>query len=236
MRSTAAYAPGMNLPVDSAAATMRILVIDDHALFRCGLQMLLSQLVSQTEIFEAANAPEALNIIASGQPFDLVLMDWHMPGASGDQAIKMLRDALPNGRLVILSGDQSPKLIRSCVELGVAGYIPKEAPPQALLHALSIVMRGGIYLPSDVPMGFSAASPASYMLNNVADSFPDLTPRQCEVLCAMAQGLSNKVIARSLGISEDTVKQHLNVVYGVLQVHNRTEAVYVLAKRGVKVG
>ena len=106
--------------------------------------MLLSQLVSHVQVFEASDANEALILIANGQPFDLVLMDWHMPGASGHQALKLLRDALPQGRLVILSGDKSPSLIRSGVEHGAAGYIPKDAPPQVLLHALSVVMQGGI--------------------------------------------------------------------------------------------
>jgi DNA-binding NarL/FixJ family response regulator len=167
---------------------------------------------------------------------DLVLMDWYMPGASGPQALGQLREALPLGRLVVLSGDQSPSLIRSCIDHGAAGYIPKDAPPEVLLHALSRVMQGGIYLPQEVPKEFSAASPAAYLLANVADSFPDLTRRQREVLCAMAQGQPNKVIARRLGISDDTVKQHLNVVYGVMDVRNRTEAVYVLAQRGIKIG
>lgn len=230
-----AYSRSMTSPPESASVTLRILIIDDHALFRCGLQMLLSQLVSEIQVLEAADVPAALNFIADGYPFDLVLMDWHMPGSTGRQALKILRDALPHGRLVILSGDKSPSLIRSCVELGAAGYIPKDAPPQDLLYALSTVMQGGIYLPLDAPVAFSPASPAAYMLTNVAECFPDLTPRQCEVLCAMAQGHPNKVIARSLGISEDTVKQHLNVVYGVMAVHNRTEAVYVLAQRGVKI-
>lgn len=215
---------------------MHILVIDDHALFRCGLQMLLGQLVSNMHVYEAADTRTAIDLITSGIPFDLVLTDWYMDGLSGGETIERLRDALPQGRIVVVSGDRSPNLIRTCIQKGAAGFIAKDESPANLLHALSTITRGGIYLPPESPAAHLApSSPSRYMLANVADCFTELTPRQCEVLCAMARGHSNKVIARNLGISEDTVKQHLAVVYGVLAVHSRTEAVYALAKRGVKV-
>ena len=215
---------------------MNILIVDDHALFRCGLQMLLQQLVSPIEVEHAGSSLEALQYVAEGRTFDLVMLDWYMPASSGAQSLRMLREALPQGRIVVLSGDQSPALIRQCIEHGAAGFVSKDTPPALLLHALSMITRGGIYLPSEVPGAeICLASPNAYMLANVADCFPALTTRQREVLCAMAQGLPNKRIARALTISEDTVKQHLNVVYGVLNVHTRTEAVYVLSKRGIKV-
>ncbi len=215
---------------------MNILIVDDHALFRCGLQMLLQQLVAPIEVEHAASSLEALQFVAQGRTFELVMLDWHMPATSGAQSLRLLREALPRGRIVVLSGDQSPTLIRNCIEQGAAGFVSKDTPPALLLHALSMITRGGIYLPSEMPgVEPGSASPSAYMLANVSDCFPALTARQREVLCAMAQGLPNKLIARTLGISEDTVKQHLNVVYGVLNVHNRTEAVYVLSKRGIKV-
>lgn len=215
---------------------MNILIVDDHALFRCGLQMLLQQMVSPIEVEHAASSHEALQHVSQGKFFELVMLDWHMPDSSGAQSLRLLREALPQGRIVILSGDQSPALIRKCIEHGAAGFVSKDTPPALLLHALSMITRGGIYLPSEVPGADPGiASPNAYMLANVSDCFPALTTRQREVLCSMAQGLPNKLIARTLNISEDTVKQHLNVVYGVLNVHTRTEAVYVLSKRGIRV-
>jgi DNA-binding NarL/FixJ family response regulator len=167
--------------------------------------MLLQQLVSPIEVEHAASCVEALQFVADGKRFDLVMLDWHMPDASGSQSLHMLREALPQGRIVVLSGDQSPALIRSCIEQGAAGFVSKDTPPARLLHALSMITRGGIYLPSEVLAGeIGVASPNAYMLANVADCFPALNTRQRAVLCAMAQGLPNKRIAHALTISEDT--------------------------------
>jgi len=217
---------------------VNILIVDDHSLFRCGLQMLLQQLVSPIEVDHAANTREALDQIGSGRCFDLLMLDWHMPDIHGVEALKTLRAAMPQGRVIVMSGDPSPALIHQCIDQGAAGFVSKDTPPDLLLHALSTITRGGIYLPPDAPylLEGSASSPASYMLSNVADCFPDMTLRQREVLCAMAKGLPNKLIARALGIAEDTVKKHLNVVYGILNVSTRTEAIYVLSTRGIKVG
>lgn len=225
---------------------MKILIVDDHALFRAGLELLLSQLLPNSvpiHISQAANARQALAMISSGNHYDLVLLDWYMPEMQGLEALLALRDLLAHGRVVVLSGDQNPKLVQQCIEHGAAGFIAKDSPTEQLYHALSVVASGGVYLPSVAEAGHVAAGAQlavgmveySHHLKPFAEHFPVLSPRQCEVFKAMARGLSNKMIARELSVCEDTVKQHLSAVYQVLKVRNRTEAVYLMSQLGLSV-
>ena len=228
---------------------MKILIVDDHALFRAGFELLLSQLLlpseAQIHITQAANARQAIGMISAGNSYDLVLLDWYMPEMQGIEALQSLRHALSHGRLVVLSGDQNPKLVQQCIEHGAAGFIPKDSPTELLYHALQVITNGGVYLPALIEQKDHAlvgvtsstmgvAEPSSY-LKSFSTHFSTLSPRQCEVFKAMARGLPNKLIARELGISEDTVKQHLSAVYQVLNVHNRTEAVYLISQLGLSI-
>lgn len=218
---------------------MKVLIVDDHALFRVGLEMLLSQLVSPLQVSQAANAHQALGMIAAGNAFDLVILDWNMPKMSGMDALLAVREALPKGRVVVLSGEQSPTMIRLCIDNGAAGFIPKDSSTGQLTAALNTIANGGIFLPPMVQFSMSGNSDTIQVnaspMSSIAECFPDLTSRQCDVLTLMARGLPNKVIARELALSEDTVKQHLSAVYQLLGVHNRTEAVYTLSQRSLRI-
>jgi two-component system, NarL family, nitrate/nitrite response regulator NarL len=216
---------------------MRVLVVDDHALFREGLRMLLGALDASMDVTLTATAEQGVQLAADNQ-FDLILMDWHMDGLSGAQALASLHEASPHARLVVLSGEKNPSLIRSVVDQGAAGFIPKDIAPDVLLQALRTIAAGGIYLPAAVLAGVSApAEPpeAASPLREIAQAFPGLTLRQGEVLCSALRGLPNKLIARELGISDGTVKTHLSVIFRELGVQSRTEAVYVAAKHGVRI-
>ena len=235
---------------------MRTLIIDDHLLFSAGLQMLLEATEGVGPVECAASGAEALQRAAS-VAYDLVLLDWHLGREpSGVALIEQLREALPQTRVVIVSGEVHPDLVRSAIEAGAVGFLPKESSPQAMIQALNIVAHGGICLPSAamaadagrlLPAAGLAAQPvaqagtppatrggAGAALTDIGAAFPQLTARHVEVLGRIVRGLSNKEIARELGIAEGTVKQHANAIFRELGLQNRTEAVYLLAKMGVR--
>jgi DNA-binding NarL/FixJ family response regulator len=199
---------------------MRILLVDDHALFRQGLKALLLPLDSELELDEAGTCAEALEHAAS-QTFDLVLLDLKMPGQSGLVALAALREAMPEVPIVVLSGEDDPHTIRGAIEGGAMGFIPKSSSQELLIQALRLVLAKGVYLPATA-------------LDGVDAKLPGITPRQLDVLRYVIHGMPNKVIARELNISDWTVKQHVSEVLHRLGVRNRTEAVYAAAKLGLR--
>lgn len=205
---------------------MRILVIDDHALFRRGLKHLLRDLDDRVEVLEAAGCSETEAL--RGTSFDLILLDLHMPGIAGLDALAAMRNAFEASRIVVLSGEEDPRQIRRAIDAGAAGFIPKASTPEVLLGALRLILAGGVYLPSVALRGMGepdAAEQASE--DRIAQLLSD---RQIEVLRKAVEGKANKVIARELGISDSTVKAHLSAAFRALGVHNRTEAVYAAAR------
>jgi two-component system nitrate/nitrite response regulator NarL len=205
---------------------MRVLVCDDHSLFREGLRLLLEKLDPTMEVTLTGSAGEALDATKAAT-FDLILLDWHMDGLSGARALEALRESAPLTRVVVLSGDRNAELVRTAVDLGAAGFIPKDSPPAQLMTAVRTIAEGGVYLPTG---GMGAVQ-----TRDVRDAFPTLTERQADVLRAALRGNSNKLIARQLGISDGTVKTHLRAIYQELGTRNRTEAVYMAAEQGVRI-
>ncbi|MDB5999145.1 MAG: hypothetical protein JWP52_844 [Rhizobacter sp.] len=208
---------------------MRLLMIDDHVLFLQGLKTLLGELAPELSIDLAETSTQALHLAAS-TTYHLVLMDWHLEGGDARDCIARLRDIGCAARVVVLSGETRPALIREAIEVGAAGFVPKKYNSDLMLAALSVVIQGGIYLP---PEALREAPPA---LSDLAGRMAQLTSRQQDVYRAAARGLPNKLIARELGIAESTVKTHLTAVYAVLGVTNRTQAAYQASREGVHVG
>ncbi len=202
---------------------MKILLVDDHVLFREGLKFLLRSLDVDLQIDEAGDCAEAL-ARARGGACDLVLLDFKMPGLSGLDALAALREALPDALIVVLSGEDSAGIVRAAIERGAMGFIPKSTTPEVLLHALRLVLARSVYLPPAALNGIGAAQQGT----------PELTARQMEVLRYVIQGKPNKVIARELDVSEGTIKAHLSSVLRALGARNRTEAVYAAAKLGLR--
>lgn len=221
---------------------MRVLVCDDHALFREGLRLLLQRLDDSIDVALTGSCENGVQE-AAHVPFDLVLMDWHMDGLAGAPALLAFREVAPFARLVVLSGDRSAALVRSVIDLGAVGFIPKDASPEVLMLALRTIASGGVYLPGSVLAGHSHADSDEGLWReqpavaprDVRQAFPNLTERQADVLRSALRGLPNKLIARELGISDGTVKTHLSAVFRELDVQSRTEALYVAAKHGVKI-
>jgi len=234
---------------------MKILVADDHALIRAGLSPLLTQLADGVRIVEAADLEQTRAALAVHPDIELALLDLQMPGMAGASSIAALRRAHPGLPLVVLSAEQSRGVIEAMLRAGAAGYVPKSASAEVMLGALRLVMAGGQYLPpllladgvpwAAPPAASWPAAPSAGVLSwppTRAPSAPSagavppaaavprveppaLSARQREVVALLAEGLSNKMIARRLGLVEGTVKSHLVHIFGVLGVRNRTAAV-----------
>jgi DNA-binding NarL/FixJ family response regulator len=202
---------------------MKILVCDDHALFREGLELILGQLDPEAELESVGDAEAALARVARGDGPDLVLLDLHLPGMDGFTALEALRRDRPDVPVVVLSGSESPAHARVVLERGASGFIPKSTRGAVLLSALRLVLAGGIYVPPLILDGLRAAEKAS-----------ELTERQLEVLRLLARGLTNREIADVLRVAEGTVKSHVKHVYEVLDVTNRTEAAMRMRELGLE--
>jgi DNA-binding NarL/FixJ family response regulator len=210
---------------------MQILLIDDHALFRSGLKFLLSDLDEGLVFAEAASLKEAER--AANLPFELILLDWNLPGHKGEHTLARVRELFSEATIVILSGEEDPALVRKAIDLGASGFIPKSSLPIVMVSALRLVLAGGIYLPSELLFQTRAPNLAGPSPTNDAPHFNPLSflsERQQQALMLAVKGKSNKEISRELDVSEGTVKQHLSTAFRLLNVHNRTEAVYAVAE------
>jgi DNA-binding NarL/FixJ family response regulator len=206
---------------------MRVLLIDDHPLFREGLKGLLMGLEPTVQV-EQAGSVEAAEAL-SGQVFELVLMDLNMPGSQGMAALSRTKALFEAAAVVVVSGDESPETIQRAIQHGAAGYVPKTTDPSVTIQALRLVLAQGTYLPPEAlrQPGASPDSPATPPTPAPAPNWPqELSPRQLAVLRCLLQGKPNKVIAREIGIAEGTVKAHLWAVYQLLGVNNRAQAMY----------
>jgi DNA-binding NarL/FixJ family response regulator len=204
---------------------MRILVCDDHALFREGLELVIGQLDEAVELVGVGDAEAALAHVDADEEVDLVLLDLQLPGMDGLSALARLRRDHPSVPVVLLSASERPADVRAALEGGAAGFIPKSTRGSVLLGALQLVLAGGVYMP---PLVLDAEAPAP---RRAAEG---LSPRQQEVLRLLARGLTNKDIARVLGIAEGTVKSHVIRLYEVLDVTNRTEAAMRMRELGLE--
>lgn len=236
---------------------MRIIIADDHALFRGGLRLQLAELAQDADIREAGTLDDAERVLSDSGAADVLLMDLDLPGMSWRDCVVDLRTQYPDMRLVVVSGDDRSETIREAMAIGVHGYIPKQEQPDVFCAALQLVLRGGSYFPAaivaglttrPIPEGNNAAQPqrpaAAANLQSVAAPSPQkpsvmplashpLTDRQMDVLALMSEGLSNKGIARQLGVTEGTVKLHVAAILRNLGAANRTQAVTLAREVGV---
>ena len=222
---------------------MRVLMLDDHLMFLQGLKNLLNVLAPNLNVDTASRLADGLQMAASTS-YDLVLLDWHLDDDAkandGTESMRRLREVGCAARIVVLSGETKPSLIRQTIDAGGAGFIPKKYSSEIMLAALNVVVNGGIFLPpealNDEPQStVTPARRATDALVDLESRFVELTPRQAEVYRAAARGLPNKLIARELSISESTVKTHLSAVYAVLGVSNRTQAAFQASREGFRV-
>ncbi|MEN9670813.1 MAG: hypothetical protein RL018_1090 [Pseudomonadota bacterium] len=206
---------------------MRVLLIDDHALFRRGMRLMLIDLWPGADISEAESCQSALRLFP--EHFDLILMDWHMPGMQGFEALQQIKKIFPVASLAVVSSEEDSGLIRQIIATGASGFIPKSSEPSLMIGALNLILSNGIYLPPQVLQGYAPRS--EFSSKSSSEQLFGITDRQAQILQAALKGMPNKLIGRKFDISEGTVKSHLSSVYRAMNVRNRTEALYAMAKR-----
>lgn len=213
---------------------MKVLIADDHALFRDGLSLHLEQMDNQAVIFQAGNFSQAMKIIDDEKKLDLIIIDLDMPDMNWEEGLKEIREKTSGARLVIISATEDSRSIRKSMEYGISGYIPKRSDTKVLTGALKLILDGGTYLPPSVldtahlGNAYSVHKPGGFYAKSKT-----LTNRQSQVLELVAQGMSNKQIAYEIGMSEATVKLHINALLRAVGATNRTQAVITAQKMGL---
>jgi DNA-binding NarL/FixJ family response regulator len=218
---------------------MRILIADDHQLIVEGAKLKLAELGPGTEFTVALDIAELRHALRQESPPGLALIDLTMPGVHGREHLAEVIAAWPGVPVIVLSGAESPALIRELLAMGVQGFIPKAYSADVMLSAVRLVLSGGVYIPpmmlqADEPL---VPAPPSTTVEGAAARLEErlhqlLTERQLDVLRLLSKGKPNKVIASDLGISEGTVKIHLAAIFRALNVRNRVEAVVASRRIG----
>lgn len=201
---------------------MRILIADDHDLLRDTLKLYLEN-ETGLEPVTAKDLPEALSLMAADGPFDLVLLDYGMPGMNGLEGLKAALAVNGSTKVALMSGIAPREIAEAALALGAAGFLPKTLPAKTLANAVRFMAMGEKYAPIDF---MTAPPPEAEVMNPMAEG---LSPRELQVLEGLCAGKSNKEIARDLGVMEPTVKLHVKTLYRKIGAVNRTQAA-VLAK------
>jgi DNA-binding NarL/FixJ family response regulator len=207
---------------------VKILVIDDHALVREGLHQVLKGLDESVTVLQAGTCEHAFSLADSHVDIDLVLLDYHLPDMTGLQALDVFGKNHPELPIVMLSGSANVQIMRQVLQSGASGFVTKSSLSDELLHAVRLVLSGGVYSPSELSSDFGALS------YDAANTKPPLTQRQELVLRELLDGRSNREIGASLNVSEETVKTHVASILRYFDVQNRTQAVVAAARCGYR--
>lgn len=196
---------------------MKLVIADDHPLFRNAVIQALGELTGSEPPVEASSLRSLEEAVHAHPDIDLVLLDLHMPGARGFSSLVFLRGERPELPVIVISSNAHPRTIRRAEQFGAAGFVPKSAPVAQMLDAVRQVMAGSVWFPAH-----SAESSADDA--RLASRLAQLTPQQVRVLMCVADGLLNKQIAYELGLAENTVKVHVTAILRKLECHSRTQA------------
>ena len=198
---------------------MKILIVDDHPLFRAGFHAVLEQSALEAGVLSVSSVPEALQALQQDADIGLVLLDIHLRGDDGFAALKVIGERFPTTACIMISGDEQQSVAARAVQSGASGFIPKSYTADEMIAAIRKVLAGEVFVPETANL-IGAEQPSS------------LTLRQLEVISMLGRGFSNKEIARALDVAERTVKAHVSAVFEALNVRNRTQAVLVAQRRG----
>jgi DNA-binding NarL/FixJ family response regulator len=204
----------------------RLVIADDHPLFRGALREAVTGLFKRVDIAEAGTFNEVAELLERGSDVDLVLLDLAMPGVRGFSGLMYLRAQYPGVPVIVVSANDDPAAIRRCMEFGASGFIPKTLGIEAMRGAISRILSGGVWTPPDVDLSTGSDAETAALMARMAT----LTPQQVRVLMMLSEGLLNKQIAYQLGVSEATVKAHVSAILQKLGVESRTQAVIAAAK------
>jgi DNA-binding NarL/FixJ family response regulator len=204
----------------------RLVIADDHPLFRGALREAVSGLFEKADIAEAGSFEEVTKLLDRGAEIDLILLDLSMPGVRGFSGLMYLRAQYPSVPIVVVSANDDPAVIRRCMDFGASGFIPKTLGIEAMRGAIARVFEGGVWSPPDIDLGAGADAQTAGLMARLAS----LTPQQVRVLMMLSEGLLNKQIAYELCVSEATIKAHVSAILQKLGVESRTQAVIAAAK------
>ncbi|MDF5708333.1 MAG: response regulator transcription factor [Nostoc sp. S4] len=205
----------------SQSTTIRVLIVDDHAIVRKGLATIINRDPEMSAIAQAENGQQAIDAFREYQP-DVTLMDLRMPKMGGVEAIMAICAEFKQARIAVLTTYDSDEDIYRGLQAGAIGYLLKDAKPGELLNAIRAIHNGQKYIPPEV---------GAKLLQRMSN--PELSERELEVLRLMAQGMGNQEIGTALSIGESTVKSHVNRILSKLGVSDRTQAVITAVKRGI---
>lgn len=222
-------APLADEPPVSKAGAPRLLIVEDHPLFRAALIGVIGAEFPNAEVLQATSIDGALDVIAARDALDLILLDLSMPGTTGLLGAYRVRAAAPRSALVIVSAHDDSRIIGSAISLGISGYIPKSTPKAELARLLRGILEGDVCLPSRF-RDAAAARQGQADTRELIQRLGQFTSQQLRVLDMICRGLQNKHIAYQLDISVTTVKVHVSEILRKLNVRSRTEAIIALAK------
>ena len=204
---------------------MHTLIVDDHAFVCVGLKATLLDGLSDIKVSTASDGAKALDILLNNS-IDLAVIDLFMPGDDGGfDFIDTVCQTYPKLPIIVLSASENPAHIRKCLDIGAKGFVTKSAPKEILFTAITKVLAGDRYIPSALLTAQGDGGRGNSDLQASADNVTQLlTERQLEILALISKGLSNKLIARELFLSENTVKVHVSAILRALSLSNRTQA------------
>ncbi|WP_293813103.1 response regulator transcription factor, partial [uncultured Bosea sp.] len=192
----------------SKQPSTRIVIADDHPLFRGALRQAVSSALGGAEVSEVGSLEALTEALASGGDADLVLLDLTMPGVQGFSGLLFLRADHPEIPVIVVSANDDPAVIRRCIEFGALGFLPKTADVAQMGEAIRAVLDGGVW----TPPGVDLSAPVDAEIADMVRRMSTLTPQQVRVLMMLSEGLLNKQIAYELGVSEATVKAHVSAI------------------------
>ena len=215
---------------------MKVLIVDDHALVRRGMGHVVRESFAEAEVMEAANASEAIAVMASTPGVDVALVDVRMPDADGLELLHNMKERWPDVPVIMLTSFDHAHYVRRALAEGAAGYMLKDATPEDLEQAIKVAISGGgnVLSPRVIQNLFEATDGGS---GDNSDAPPrttgSLTQRETDILALLAEGKSNRDISRALFLSEKTVKAHLAAIFRKLGVTNRTQAAMAAVSMGI---
>jgi DNA-binding NarL/FixJ family response regulator len=210
-----------------ASTAHRLVIADDHPLFRGALRQAVTGLFEAGDIAEAGSFDDIVSLLDRGSEMELILLDLAMPGVRGFSGLLYLRAQYPSVPVVVVSANDDPVVMRRCMEFGASGFIPKKLGIDILRSGINAVLAGGVWTPPDLDLQAGGSDgETSALLTRLAT----LTPQQVRVLMMLSEGLLNKQIAYELSVSEATIKAHVSAILQKLGVDNRTQAVIAAAK------
>ncbi len=206
--------------------THRIIIVDDHPLFRGALGQALASSLGSTDILEAGSLDELTGLIAADPSVDLILLDLTMPGVQGFSGLLYLRAEYPTIPVMIVSARDDNQTIESAISFGATGFVSKSEPVDRIRQAVKTVLAGDVWVPQSVGSNRGTDRETEALASRIAT----LTPQQIRVLMMLGEGLLNKQIAYKLGVSEATIKAHVSAILQKLGVDSRTQAVIAVNK------